>query len=205
MVFSDGLSELVFFQSAHFFRGLVDADIGGADWDTLELFKSTEAIPNWTAPAFTAMSYQEMLDAEEDTETVAKMFDNGFGDSPTAHCVGMLFSDRSLKTVRPILEKSGELLPIEIANVDTPLKYFTFHCMKIINLIDIERSEVERYPHGRIRRIIKPYCYTGISTRGFLFRLNVPDPYRIFAHKSTAEEILEHVTGLEVHSAVEGC
>ena len=167
----------------------------------IRLFRSLSPIPDWRPPILRPTTYEETINAEEESETAIERFENGFGDSPNYTSCFLLFSQSAVEKCRTILERSGELLPVEVIDVET--KYFAFHCLTQIDAIDLSASTVERFKHdGSIRRFLcAAWRDDTPDTSGLLFRLNIRDQYQIFADRMTAAEINTAISGIELRSA----
>ena len=161
----------------------------------LRSLRSYEPIQNWMPPVLRPTTYEEMLDDEEDSEVADERFESGFGDSPYVTAAFLLFSESAISRIDSILRKSGELLPVRVIGVDMP--YYAFHCTTSCDVIDMERSTIERHEHGgALRSVVKAVYRKGVGTYGKLFRINGPNPFQIYCDVDTSNEINDVINGL---------
>ena len=146
----------------------------------IRLFRSLSPIPDWRPPILRPTTYEETINAEEESETAIERFENGFGDSPNYTSCFLLFSQSAVEKCRTILERSGELLPVEVIDVET--KYLAFHCLTQIDAIDLSASTVERFKHdGSIRRFL---CAPGVT---------IPRIHRDYSSASISETSIRYL------------
>ncbi len=90
----------------------------------------------WSSPTF------ELIQHDEFRSFLPKT------DFPTFTIATAVLSERAVERLRPILLPCGEILPLRLSN-DRDLLYL-FNVTRVIDAIDMKRSEFMRFPDGRI-------------------------------------------------------
>lgn len=77
---------------------------------------------------------------------------NALGDIIDFNATGIcLFSERACAELSSVLERYGELLPV----FRDKQKFYLYHVTNVINALDEELSQVDRFSDGRIMRVKK--------------------------------------------------
>ncbi|MEX2114858.1 MAG: DUF1629 domain-containing protein [Pirellulales bacterium] len=71
-------------------------------------------------------------------------------DFPKLIIATAVLSARAVERLRPALDSCGEILPIYLSN-DRDVVYL-FNVTRIINSVDMKRSQFQRFPSGRIAK-----------------------------------------------------
>lgn len=72
-----------------------------------------------------------------------------FNDYPCINLSRPAFSQRAVDLLRDVLEPNGELLPVR----HRIGRYYFYNCTRMVNVIDLTRSEVERLDGGLITQV----------------------------------------------------
>jgi hypothetical protein len=110
------------------------------EWDRLLDWFTGEPIgPSWLSPAVSVLREKP----SDDRLLV--------GDFPSLGGVIPVFSGRAVEALGELLRASGEILPLSCAGGT----YLAYNVTRVVNALDVERSEVKRFAEGGIMRIIR--------------------------------------------------
>lgn len=109
------------------------------------------------------------------------------GDFPSTIGYCHLVSEAVVRLLGGQLEKSGELLPVEIVDDDVSQDFFLFQCTRVIDCLDTERSELTYSPirPNKIAYIKDPVFLPNKLPHEGLFVV----PEKIGGHVYVTEEI----------------
>lgn len=145
---------------------------------------------NWSPPTF------ELVRSDEYRSNLPK------SDFPIFTIATMVLSDRAVKRLRPMLLACGEILPIRLSN-DHDI-FYLFNVTRVIEAVDMKRSEFMRLPSGGImkyeRLVFDP---TTIPDEAIFFKTTQLGPItEIFATERAVAAVMEaHLTGYEFRLA----
>jgi uncharacterized protein DUF1629 len=145
---------------------------------------------NWSPPTF------ELVRSDEYRTNLPK------SDFPIFTIATMVLSARAVERLRPMLITCGEILPIRLSNDhDT---FYLFNVTRVINAVDMKRSEFMRLPSGGImkyeRLVFDP---TAIPDEAIFFKTTQLGPVtEIFATEHAVVNVMEaNLTGYEFRLA----
>jgi hypothetical protein len=72
-------------------------------------------------------------------------------DFPSLDGTIPVFSKRGVEALRDLLEPNGEILPIDCAQGT----YFAFNVTRVVDALDVERSELELFDDGEIMNVAR--------------------------------------------------
>lgn len=161
------------------FKGLMPVD--EEHWDVFREFNSGQSLKDgWVPIPMRFYVYRKRRLPEGDFPTL-------LGEAPA-------FSPRATKALTPILQRHGELLPIDAEGAE----YYAFNLMVIRDALDFQKSVVERLSGGMIFAI-NSYVFTPEKLSGScMFR--IPELVnRIFVTDEFVRVVQDHnLTGFDL-------
>jgi hypothetical protein len=123
---------------ANHFQNLILAD--ESIWDQMQdMFNGTPVGMSWSPLRV------EVLRDEDQNRALPP------GDFPSLMTRLPVFSQRAVDTLSDLLHANGEFLPL----VCSEGTYFAFNVTRVIDALDVQRSEVKRFSDGRIMRVVR--------------------------------------------------
>lgn len=84
-------------------------------------------------------------------------------DSPWLESHALIFRQRAIDALRPLLEANGELLPLSCDDADL----WTYNPTHVLDALDVSASETKRFGDGRIilidRHVFRPEFIQGVE------------------------------------------
>ena len=107
-----------------------------------------------------------------------------------------IFSQRAADALKHILEPNGQLLPLDYNKG----KYYAFNVTKLIDALDIERSDIVRFSTGRIMDIIRyEFIANKLDKDLTIFKLLPTPTLRVFVTDTFAQLINSNgLTGFDL-------
>ncbi|MDF2631173.1 MAG: hypothetical protein K0R39_5004 [Symbiobacteriaceae bacterium] len=122
-------------------------------------------------------------------------------DFPSLRRGSTVFSRRAIDGLRDLLEPNGEILPADFSEAD----YALYNVTTLLNTLDEERSEIERFRDGRVMDIFK---YTFLPDRlgtAAIFKLVQATFLEPFVTDQFVERVRDlKLTGFEFKQVWEG-
>lgn len=123
--------------NANHFQNFVLPD--EAVWGTLETFDGTPVAQKWTP-----LEVNVFRDNNQNARLPP-------GDFPTLGGTIPVFSETAVNEFGDMLYPNGEVLPLEGGEG----KYYAYNVTRFVDALDEERSELVRFSHGGIMRVVK--------------------------------------------------
>lgn len=134
------------------------------DWEQIYQFNGTPLANEWRPLG---------------VQAVEEEVNSGRPASDCPHLFGAVpvFSSRAIATLRPLLQESGEILPLDSRDGS----FFIFNVLNIIDALDEQASSIVRFPDGKKvleieRFVFRPSKLTGVE----VFKLSQQPLGRVF-------------------------
>ena len=143
------------------------------DWEQLYRFNGTPLKNEWKALRIQA------VEEEVNGGRPASDFPHLFGAVP-------VFSSHAVATLRPLLEKNGELLPLNSSDGI----FFVFNVLNMVDALDEQHSSIVKFPDGRKILEIKQFAFQPSKLTGVdIFKLPQQPLGRVFVSDSFMETV----------------
>jgi hypothetical protein len=149
--------------------------IGPVDIDDMKRFRTLDGTPQrdrWTPVRMELISQ----DAYGGTQKRANV--------PWMTSTTLFLRDEAIKTAGPILQRYGELLPVDCDGADV----VTFNAGQVLDVLDEKRSEIRRFRSGRLMGI-DTYVFHGEIPERAAFKLPQQPRGPIFYTEAVVDEL----------------
>lgn len=116
-------------------------------------------------------------------------------DFPWLGSHALVLKRRTIDAVGSFLERFGELLPLNCVNCGAE-RLVVFNAVQILDALDEARSEIVRFPTGRVMTVTRYSFRPDVVNDAVIFR--IPQLSKLFATESLTEHVHEHgLSGLK--------
>lgn len=133
----------------------------------------------------------KIIDVVSVTDDLEEMPSSSYADILNFNLTPILaFTLKAFNKVGHLFSKSGEFLPLRMKGE----KLYVYHCTNVLNVLDENRSQIERFSTGRIMNIVDYKLKLDELDSVDVFRIE-GDKWKVFVSEEVVKEI--SISGLK--------